>query len=153
MLPDAAARNTLLSVFAIWLVSNPLIQFTLYELLKRRMLGQGITFFCSDNLTAGKTFIIGAISNAIAAVTTFVHRLLPYTKLSSYLSAFPRPDQPAHQHGRLHAASRHRHHQAQRAAGCPAKMAQTILTAAFTFSFYERIHGAMSDVLMARSIV
>ena len=125
MLPDAAARNTLRSAFAklvreegtfaqwngvpfsIWLVSNPMIQFTLYEQLKRRMLGQGITFFCSDNLTAGKTFIIGAISKAIAAVTTFVHRLLPYAKLSSYISAFPRPDQPAHQHGRLHAASRH----------------------------------------------
>ncbi len=39
------------------------------------------------------------------------------------------------------------------AAGCPAKMAQTILSAVFMFSFYEHIHGAMSAVLMARSIV
>ena len=36
--------------------------------------------------------------------------------------------------------------------GCSAKMAQTILTAAFMFSFYERIHGAMSSALLARGI-
>jgi hypothetical protein len=36
--------------------------------------------------------------------------------------------------------------------GCSAKMAQTILTAAFMFSFYERIHGALSSALLARGI-
>ena len=51
----------------------------IYELLKRRMLGPGSS--SSDNLTAGKAFIIGAISKAIAAVTTSVPRLLPYAKL------------------------------------------------------------------------
>jgi adenine nucleotide transporter 17 len=93
---DAAARNTLFSVFAklvreegafalwngvpvsIWLVSNPIIQFTLYELLKRRLLGRRSS---SDNLTAGRAFIIGAISKAIAAVTTSVRRLSPPAKL------------------------------------------------------------------------
>jgi hypothetical protein len=61
---------------SLWLVCNPVIQFFVYEMIKRRVLrgeaGGGGGGAVGESLTATQGFVIGAVSKAIAAITTYV---------------------------------------------------------------------------------
>jgi hypothetical protein len=56
---------------SLWLVCNPVIQFCVYEMIKRRVL-RGGAGAVGESLTATQGFVIGAVSKAIAAITTYV---------------------------------------------------------------------------------
>ncbi len=107
---------------SLWLVANPIIQFTVYEYLKRMVSRRKLT-------TAVHAFIFGALSKAAATVATY-------------------PLQVAQTRVRMNGNARFLEVLAELYAkrgiegmfqGCSAKLAQTVLTAAFMFAFYEQI--------------
>jgi adenine nucleotide transporter 17 len=105
---------------SLWLVSNPVIQFSLYEAFKKGR----------KNISGLHAFILGALSKAIATLLTYPlqvaqtrlrieknQRTMLAVLLAIHLDkGFPGLFQ-----------------------GCSAKLAQTVLTAAFMFAFYEKI--------------
>ena len=105
---------------SLYLVSNPIIQFTTYEWLKK---GKQVTPF--------QAFLLGAISKSIATISTYPLQVaqtrlrLPSAKNSSILQILS----DLYTRDGLHGLFR----------GCNAKLYQTVLTAAFMFAFYERI--------------
>ena len=62
---------------SLWLVCNPVIQFFVYEMIKRRVLRGGGGGAVGENLTAAQGFVIGAVSKAIAAITTYARCYFP----------------------------------------------------------------------------
>lgn len=112
---------------SLWLVCNPVIQFCVYEMIKRRVL-RGGAGAVGESLTATQGFVIGAVSKAIAAITTYPLslaqtrlRLNKDARMLRVVCQIVREKGPV-------ALYR----------GYSAKFAQTILTAAFMFGFYER---------------
>ena len=110
---------------SLYLVSNPIIQFTTYELMKA---GKPVTPF--------RAFILGAIAKSIATLSTYPLQIaqtrlrLPSFKNSSIIQIlndlYAREGVPGLYRG------------------CNAKLYQTVLTAAFMFAFYERIVGMIA---------
>ena len=102
---------------SLWLISNPIIQFSVYEFLKKKS---------GSSLTAFRAFLLGAISKAIATIITYPLQVAQ-TRLRIQ-----------RQVGMLFVL-RQLYTEKAFFKGCSAKLAQTVLTAAFMFSFYERI--------------
>lgn len=115
------------------LVSNPAIQFTVYEALKRRV----------DAKTAWHFFLMGACAKAVATVATYPIQLA----------------QARQRHGkdrRMNTAALLllivRQHGAKALfSGLEAKLLQTVLTAALMFMTYEKIVKFVFMLLMRRS--
>lgn len=140
VLISEARKHGLLSLWAgtgvsLWLVSNPVIQFSVYEYLKRLVLKR------KKFVSAMHAFLLGALSKAIATLLTY-------------------PLQVAQTRLRMEKGRR-----TMRAVlialhadrgigglfqGCRAKLAQTVLTAAFMFAFYERILALLATGLKRR---
>lgn len=126
---------------SLLLVSNPIIQFFLYEELKVLQLRTA-----DASLAPMKTFLTGAIAKAIATIVTYP---LQVTQTVLRMQQSPDTDNETlhHQHysgtwdcllkiyGRDGASGLF--------AGMQAKMLQTVLTAAFTFLTYEQIVTAL----------
>lgn len=114
------------------LVSNPAIQFTLYEALKRRF----------NPKTAGAFFLMGALAKAVATVFTYPLQLA----------------QARQRHGRdakMSTAALLLAILKQKGAGAlfsglEAKLLQTVLTAALMFMTYEKIARFVLTLLLRR---
>lgn len=122
---------------SLWLISNPIIQFTVYEYLKRKFLRRGGKF------TPVHAFFFGAISKAVATVVTYPLqvaqtrlRITRDTQSKTVGSVLLELYREKGLEGLFQ--------------GCSAKLSQTVLTAAFMFAFYERIHLALSKGLRSR---
>lgn len=109
---------------SLWLVSNPVIQFSVYEFLKRMKTEK-------RNLSAIQAFFLGAVSKMVATLVTYPLQVaqtrlrLPANKDRTMLLVLV---------GLMSEKGLRGLYQ-----GCTAKLAQTVLTAAFMFAFYERI--------------
>ena len=128
---------------SLWLISNPIIQFSAYEYLKRIYLKNRK----SRAFTPLHAFLFGAISKAIATAVTYPLQVAQ-TRLRVAAKQSPRSAREgvadillrlyAEQgiEGLFH--------------GWSAKLTQTVLTAAFMFAFYERF-ALMLGRLIARA--
>ena len=124
-----ASRDGILSLWSgtrvsLYLVSNPIIQFTIYESLKNRANGGG-------EISSSRAFFIGAVSKSIATVTTYPLQVaqtrlrIPSNSRKSMLEILSELFATQGIEGLFR--------------GCSAKLYQTVLTAAFLFAFYERL--------------
>lgn len=118
---------------SLMLVSNPAIQFTVYEALKRRI----------DAKTAWHFFLMGACAKAVATIATYPIQLV----------------QARQRHGkdaRVNTAALlwliwKKHGTKALFSGLEAKLLQTVLTAALMFMTYEKIVKFVFMLLMRRS--
>lgn len=114
------------------LVSNPAIQFTVYEALKRRF----------SPKTAGTFFLMGAFAKAIATIVTYPVQLA----------------QARQRHGKdakinsaaLLLSILRKNGPAALFSGLEAKLLQTVLTAALMFMTYEKIVNFVFRLLLKR---
>lgn len=129
---------------SLLLVSNPIIQFFLYEELKVLQLrSEKISF------TSVQAFVTGAVAKAVATVVTYP---LQVTQTVLRMQQIPIPDSDK-DHPRYHpkySGTWDCLTQVYRRGGFPglftgmrAKLLQTVLTAAFTFLTYEQIAAAL----------
>lgn len=120
-------KGTLVS---LWLVSNPIIQFTVYEYLKRLFLQRTRSRRAYLPVHA---FLFGALSKAVATIATYPLQVAQ-TRLRAQsgggiLEVLGQLYASRGVEGMFH--------------GWSAKLTQTVLTAAFMFAFYERIVRAL----------
>ena len=109
---------------SLYLVSNPIIQFTIYEMLKR-----------GKNISPLKAFIFGAISKSLATISTYPLQVAQTRlRLQSSNATILLILSDLYQREGVCGLYR----------GCHAKLFQTVLTAAFMFAFYERIVGMIT---------
>ena len=120
------------TVVSLWLISNPIIQFSAYEYLKRIFLRS----HKARSFSPAHAFLFGALSKAMATLATYPLQVAQ-TRLRVVQRQSPRAGQGVAKiliklysesgiEGLFH--------------GWSAKLSQTVLTAAFMFAFYERIH-------------
>ena len=118
---------------SLWLVSNPVIQFSLYEALKRGR----------RNISGLHAFFLGAFSKAIATLLTYPLQVaqtkLRIEKGQRTMLAVLRA---IHSNRGLQGLFQ----------GCSAKLAQTVLTAAFMFAFYEKILSFLMNGMKRKRI-
>lgn len=113
---------------SLWLISNPIIQFSIYEYVKFQFVQKKRPF------TSVHAFLVGALSKAIATVATY-------------------PLQVAQTRLRVSTKSEmidvlvELYRERSLFNGCQAKLAQTVLTAAFMFAFYERLAQILFSLL------
>lgn len=127
---------------SLLLVSNPAIQFMTYEAIKRRLAP------ALGDISAGKSFLMGAIAKAVATIATYPLQLAQ-TRL---------------RHGDCNPEDRNknvfiyilsiykRYGLLGLFKGLEAKLWQTILTAALMFTLYEKIASTVMTVLNGKSI-
>lgn len=124
---------------SLWLISNPIIQFSAYEYLKRIFLRS----HKARSFSPVHAFLFGALSKAIATLATYPLQVAQ-TRLRVVQRQSPRAGQGVAEillklysekgiEGLFH--------------GWSAKLSQTVLTAAFMFAFYERINLILQRVL------
>ena len=120
---------------SILLVSNPVLQFFGYDLLRRWQLVRGAT-----HLSPARAFWTGALAKAMATVATY-----PLQLTQSVLRM-----QSGRKQGIMECLMQlyKRKGAAGLYTGMRAKLLQTVLTAAFTFLTYEQILGAVHAVLL-----
>lgn len=135
---------------SLMLVSNPALQFMMYELLKRN-----ITTFTGSEMGSMGFFVIGAIAKAFATVLTYPLQLVQTKQRHRTNEATNGPSTSQQ------AASKHKtpstlelmvsilQHQgiAGLFRGLEAKILQTVLTAALMFMAYEKIAGIVKLLL------
>jgi adenine nucleotide transporter 17 len=122
---------------SLLLVSNPVIQFTVYEWLRSKR---------NHQLTSIEAFIFGALSKSIATILTYPLQIVQT---------------------RLRLAGGKSQHMTRQVVdifhelykengvsglyrGCSSKLYQTVLTAAFMFAFYERIASIMKTMMSTK---
>lgn len=112
---------------SLYLVSNPIIQFTTYEMLKK-----------GRKISPLKAFILGAISKSIATIFTYPLQVAQ-TRLRLYTTGTKTSILQilSHLYETEGVSGLFR--------GCHAKLFQTVLTAAFMFAFYERVVRLISQ--------
>jgi adenine nucleotide transporter 17 len=146
---------------SILLVSNPVIQFFVYEQLRNRRVASRRL---GDNLTALEAFWTGAVAKTIATIMTYPLQLTQAVlrmqgQIDGVIAA---ESTPPNDHGRtIIAAPRYlgtwdcivklyrRGGVEGIFTGMRAKMLQTVLTASFTFLTYEQILGAVQAAHLA----
>jgi solute carrier family 25 (peroxisomal adenine nucleotide transporter), member 17 len=115
---------------SLWLVANPIIQFTVYEYLKR-----------GKKMTATHAFFYGALSKAAATVATYPLQVAQTRVRSGGPNAsFMHVLMDIYAKKGLEGMFQ----------GCSTKLAQTVLTAAFMFAFYEKIAQFLRVALLKR---
>jgi adenine nucleotide transporter 17 len=114
---------------SLWLVANPVIQFSIYEFLKKRR----------KNLSALQAFVLGAMSKAIATILTYP---LQVAQTRLRMERFKHLSMLVVLRALLAEKGISGLFQ-----GCSAKLAQTVLTAAFMFAFYERIFAFLKPII------
>jgi adenine nucleotide transporter 17 len=142
-----AAKNTLFSLIvrifnqegaaalwsgtgvSLWLVSNPIIQFSVYEHIKSRFQAR------KQDFSPLHAFFFGALSKAIATLATY-----PLQVAQTRLRVSKDGNNMVHILVQLYKEK-------SMFKGCSAKLAQTVLTAAFMFAFYERIAQLIFSLL------
>jgi len=130
------------STVSLWLVSNPVIQFTVYEYLSRHWRGK------RGSIGAIEAFLIGAISKSIATITTYPLQIAQ-TRMRMI---DPVTGKPKYTSGQMFQILRELYAHNSLFRGCSAKLYQTVLTAAFMFAFYERIVLLLGKAIQARKI-
>lgn len=113
---------------SLLLVSNPAIQFMVYESLKRRFTNQGF-----DNYTA---FLFGAMAKAVATTLTYPLQLVQ-ARLRAGTSIKPLYKQIKEKPSTLFR-------------GLEAKLFQTVLTAALMFAIYEKIVRLVLSIMRVK---
>lgn len=120
---------------SLWLISNPIIQFSVYEYLKRQVVRR------RRSVSSLHAFLIGALSKAVATLVTYPLQIAQ-TRLrvekgkKSMRDILTQLYAEKGINGLFH--------------GCDAKMTQTVLTAAFMFLFYERIHDLLNRTVRGK---
>jgi solute carrier family 25 (peroxisomal adenine nucleotide transporter), member 17 len=130
---------------SLLLVSNPVVQFFLYDILKSRHVLRD-----SGRITPVQSFVTGAVAKAIATVVTY-----PLQVAQTVLRMQERPEATEKCEAETSGHMRHgglwdcmvkvygRDGVAGLFTGMRAKLLQTVLTAAFTFLTYEQIVTAL----------
>ncbi|XP_026499222.1 peroxisomal membrane protein PMP34 [Vanessa tameamea] len=117
------------TVPSLLLVSNPAIQFMVYESLKRKIVSKG--YF--DSYTA---FLLGAIAKAIATTLTYPLQLIQ-SRLRAGTSV-----KPLLKNMKSKPLSMFR--------GLEAKLLQTVMTAALMFLIYEKVVGLVITIMRVK---
>jgi adenine nucleotide transporter 17 len=159
---------------SVLLVSNPVIQFFLYEQLKNARLSRRKQSVSGKSLTPGEAFLLGALAKGVATVLTYPLQLTQFvlrlqqrsnnndTDNNSADSAAAGDQQQQQQQqryrGTLDCLVKLYQRDGARGLfhGMKAKLLQTVLTAAFTFLTYEQIlhavHSAHKTLLAKQSL-
>lgn len=114
---------------SLLLVSNPAIQFMVYESLKRNLMSQGRI----DNYSV---FLIGATAKAIATTVTYPLQLIQ-SRLRAGTSL-----KPLYKQVKANPISMFR--------GLEAKLLQTVMTAALMFAIYEKLVRLVLTIMRVR---
>lgn len=129
---------------SLWLVSNPIINFTVYDGLKRAFLN------AQGRLTigAGEAFVLGAIAKFVATILTYPmqvvqSRLRAKEGIALSLGA-------SKEIGTMQMLARIWKQDGRSGffKGLDAKLAQTVLNAALMFAFYERLLEVVRKTLL-----
>lgn len=115
---------------SLLLVSNPAIQFMVYESVKRQLLEKK----SFDNYSA---FLVGALAKAVATTLTYPLQLVQ-SRLRAGTSLVPLVKQVKHKPMTLFR-------------GLEAKLLQTVMTAALMFSIYEKLVRFVLAILRVRA--
>lgn len=134
---------------SLMLVSNPALQFMMYELLKRNLMR-----FTGGEMGSLSFFFIGAIAKAFATVLTYPLQLVQTKQRHRSKEADARPStshgsKPARTESTLELMISILQHQGFSGLfrGLEAKILQTVLTAALMFMAYEKIAGTVGMLL------
>jgi adenine nucleotide transporter 17 len=120
---------------ALWLVSNPVVQYFTYERLR---IAAALFRGAASSLGALDFFVIGALAKMAATVATYpiqVAQVLMYKTGDSTASCFASILRANGAPGLYK--------------GMPAKLTQTCLNAALMFLFYEKLEVLISAVVAA----
>jgi adenine nucleotide transporter 17 len=147
---------------SVMLVSNPVIQFFVYEQLKNARLSRHVQSK-GNRISPGEAFLLGALAKGVATVLTYplqltqsVLRLQRRSNDTENLSATD--DHRQRYRGTLDCLVKLYQRDGAKGlfTGMKAKLLQTVLTAAFTFLTYEQIlhavHSTHKSLLAKRSI-
>jgi adenine nucleotide transporter 17 len=116
---------------SLMLVSNPAIQFAIYEALKRRVMG----ILGTETLNAGTVFALGACSKSISTVITYPLQLVQSK------SRYGSEDVKNKRLVEILMAIIERNGAGGLYKGLEAKLLQTVLTTALMYLCYEKITG------------
>ncbi|XP_067642623.1 peroxisomal membrane protein PMP34 isoform X2 [Eurosta solidaginis] len=141
---------------SLMLVSNPALQFMMYELLKRQF-----TKFTGNELTSLGYFTIGALAKAFATVLTYPLQLIQTKQRnSSNITSAPSNEPTTFKQLPNEVDSKSmvkimlsilQHHGFKGLfRGLEAKILQTVLTAALMFTIYEKIAATVGVLLMKK---
>jgi len=115
----------------LWLVTNPVIQFFAYDMLKAIRLR-------STDVSAAEAFLMGALAKALATVLTFPLQVAQ-SRLRAVRGQTSLPPELRGMVVCLQSVYR-TNGVAGLYFGLVPKLLQTVTTAAFMFAFYEKIH-------------
>lgn len=132
---------------SLMLVSNPALQFMMYEMLKRNLMR-----FTGGEMGSLSFFFIGAIAKAFATVLTYPLQLVQTKQRHRSKEAESKPSTSssgAQTPSTLELMISILQHQGVRGLfrGLEAKILQTVLTAALMFMAYEKIAGTVGMLL------
>ena len=123
---------------SMWLISNPIIQFSIYEYIKAEYAKKKRPF------SSMNAFIYGAFSKALATIFTY-----PLQVAQTRLRVMIPSDKNSKEN--MISVLVQLYKEKALFKGCQAKLAQNVLTAAFMFAFYERISQIIFSLLKNRS--
>lgn len=121
---------------SLMLVTNPALQFMMYESLKHRFIGT------SEGVAAVKYFVLGALAKAFATIVTYPLQLVQ-TKMRDGQKGKRTLDvlmSIVRSYGALGLFR-----------GLEAKLLQTVLTAALMFMTYEKIAKTVTNLMLTKS--
>lgn len=125
------------------LVSNPAIQFMIYEAVKRQL----EILYPGRQFGAGAYFLVGAFSKAVATIMTYPIQLLQ-TKLRHGHNYSDLSHDVGMKQLAIYILKKHGFHGLFK--GMEAKILQTILTAALMFATYEKIASFVFRLMRSR---